>query len=108
MGILKRFLGTREADAALPHASASKPSSRLVSLQLLFPDKLDLAPTAVTRSLRAYHPVMARASCKFDAQASKVGTPIGFFSWADHAVRVVGSTLRCRRRSWRTASRART
>jgi hypothetical protein len=65
-------------DAARPPISEALVSNKPLSLQLLFPDKLDLEPAAVTRSLRAYHPTMARASCELDAQTSKNGTRSAF------------------------------
>jgi hypothetical protein len=88
MGIIKRFFGRQ--DAARPPISEAPVANKPLSLQLLFLDKLDLEPAAVTRSLRAYHPTMARASCELDAQASKNGTPVGVLNWVNHVVRLIG------------------
>jgi hypothetical protein len=94
MGIIERWFGRREPDV-VPTASSSsltanKSLEHSVSLQLLFAGELELEPSAVTRSLRTYHPSMGKASCEIDAQTAGNGTPIGLLGWDEHVVRLVG------------------
>lgn len=59
-------------------------------MQLLFSESLNVEASAVIRSLRAYHPSMAAATCELDADAAAQGTPHGLLGWGAHVVRIVG------------------
>ncbi len=60
------------------------------ALQLLFGQRTVLDPAAVQKSLRAFHPSMAAATCEIDAATAAQGTPVGLLSWGEHVVRIVG------------------
>lgn len=60
------------------------------ALQLLFGQRTVLDPAAIQRSLRAFHPSMAAATCEIDVATAAQGTPIGLLSWGEHVVRLVG------------------
>lgn len=69
------------------------------SLQLLFPDLLDLNPDALAAAVRDYHPTLAEASVDLvpaaDVPAAGItphGPPptlLGLVTWADHVVKLV-------------------
>lgn len=93
MGIFERFFGRRDANAkAQPPSEQATRDARAVptSLQLLFAESFALDAEGMTATLRAFHPSMSQGTCELDPALVANGTPLGLFSWAGHAVKLIG------------------
>ncbi len=91
MGLIERFFGRKGAGAA----DKGKPIANLalenaLSLQVLFPAPLALDSAGLTRSLRAYHPELARATCDIELVGEGTDELIGMAGWENHVVKLFG------------------
>lgn len=91
MGLFERFFGRKDgALDASGQLTANPALENPLSLQVLFPGALTLAPTALADTLQGYHRDMKGARCELDAATIAQGTPLGLVGWGKHVVRMVG------------------
>ncbi len=91
MGVFDRFFGGREdgpADNGKPIANPALENP--LSLQVLLRERLQLDSEGLTRSLRAYHPELARATCDFEPAGENKDVVLGVAGWENHVVKLFG------------------
>lgn len=81
-------------------ATADPPADPPLSLQLLFPDGLELPTDAVTQAVRDYHPELSAAEVELSADAARIATALseggpppaclGLIRWGRHVIKLAG------------------
>ena len=97
MSLIERFFGQPDSENPRPDELIANPAIESpVSLQLVFPDALDLDADALTQALRSYSPEMASARAELlettEAPATDESAPgtIGLAGWGPHVVKLIG------------------
>jgi hypothetical protein len=91
MGLIERFFGKRTGGPADDGKPVANPAlENPLGLQVLFRGPLELDSAGLTRSLRAYHPELARATCDIQPAGDGDHGLIGVVGWEKHVVKLFG------------------
>jgi hypothetical protein len=93
MSIFNRFFGKRESDDRPDDLVARPKTDDSPALQILFADRFQLDPAAITAAMRAYHPSMAQARCEVAPELNQESKVFGLAGWGKHVIKLVGFDL---------------